>query len=181
MTYEKRRSKKKAQMNLDHCRRRSANAFKTQYRRYRRAEKKSSLRRKNLWNYARWHGFPHPLPAMRFPDASFPSKTGEKCRAHNISERKNFSGLKFRRTVWKNRNLFLSADRTRNLLIKILISRFLFLFFNISKKTAHLCRKNRHRFLYRRTPVFRRNHGRNRERSSPTVWQYHRRPLKKQL
>ena len=39
MTYEKRRSKKKAQMNLDHCRRRSANAFKTQYRRYRRAEK----------------------------------------------------------------------------------------------------------------------------------------------
>ena len=154
MTYEKRRSKKKAQMNLDHCRRRSANAFKTQYRRYRRAEKKSSLRRKNLWNYARWHGFPHPLPAMRFPDASFPSKTGEKCRAHNISERKNFSGLKFRRTVWKNRNLFLSADRTRNLLIKILISRFLFLFFNISKKTAHLCQKNRHRFLYRRTPVF---------------------------
>ena len=26
-------------------------------------------------------------------------KTGEKYRAHNISERKNFSGLKFRRTV----------------------------------------------------------------------------------
>ena len=58
---------------------------------------------------------------------------------------------------------------SQNLLIKILISRFLFLFFNISKKTAHLCQKNRHRFLYRRTPVFRRNHGRNRERSSPTV------------
>lgn len=61
MTYEKRRSKKKAQMNLDHCRRRSANAFKTQYRRYRRAEKKSSLREKTF-EIMRAAGFPHPLP-----------------------------------------------------------------------------------------------------------------------